>query len=300
MTIKHLIISGGGPLGFRYLSSLETLNNENFWKIEDIESIYGTSIGSIIGTFLCLKYDWETLNTYLIERPWHESFKMSPKKLFESYYNKGIYDKKIIELILKPLLEAKDLSLSINLQQFYEYSHIDLHIFSFELNAFKIYEMSHTTHPELLLIDALAMSSSLPGVFIPIIQNDECFIDGGVMCNCPVIECLRDHPNEDECLAVTSSYSTFNELYMNASVNEESSLLDYVICFFTNSMNYIRESSRNKKIKNTVKCCVNFNPLTIDVIVECVSNKEMRREWFNNGINDAHIFLKMLEENVVL
>ena len=131
MTIKHLIISGGGPLGIRFLSALETLNLENYWNIDNIESIYGTSIGSILGAMFCLKYDWETLNNYIINRPWHDAIKVTPKQLFESYYNKGIFDKKILEVIFKPLLQAKDLSLSITLQELFNYSNIDLHIFSF-------------------------------------------------------------------------------------------------------------------------------------------------------------------------
>ena len=81
MTIKHLIISGGGTIGFRFLSALQTLNNENYWNINEIESIYGTSIGSMIGAMICLKYDWETLNNYLINRPWHDSIKITPKQL---------------------------------------------------------------------------------------------------------------------------------------------------------------------------------------------------------------------------
>ena len=70
MTIKNIVIPGGGALGFQYLGALQKLEKENFWKIENIESIYGTSVGAIIGAFICLKYDWETLNKYIIERPW--------------------------------------------------------------------------------------------------------------------------------------------------------------------------------------------------------------------------------------
>ena len=33
MTIKHLVISGGGPLGLRYLGALEKLEKESFWKL---------------------------------------------------------------------------------------------------------------------------------------------------------------------------------------------------------------------------------------------------------------------------
>ena len=95
MTIKHLVIGGGGPLGLRYIGALEKLESEGFWHFEDIESIYATSIGSIIGAFICLKYEWNTLNKYIIERPWHDAFKVNAKQIFDSYYNKGLFDKKI-------------------------------------------------------------------------------------------------------------------------------------------------------------------------------------------------------------
>lgn len=62
MTIKHLVISGGGPLGLRFLGALEHLEQHNYWKLQDIESIYATSIGSIIAVFICLAFDWDTLN----------------------------------------------------------------------------------------------------------------------------------------------------------------------------------------------------------------------------------------------
>ena len=85
-----MVLSGGGPLGLRYLGVIEKLEQECFWKFDEIESIYGTSIGSIIGAFICLKYDWETLNKYIIERPWHDAFKVNAKQIFDSYYNKMV------------------------------------------------------------------------------------------------------------------------------------------------------------------------------------------------------------------
>ena len=121
MTIKHLVISGGGPLGLRYLGVLEKLEQQSFWKFDEIESIYTTSVGSIIGAFICLKYEWDTLNKYIIERPWNDAFKFNVKQICDSYYNKGLFDKKLAEIIFKPLLQAKDLELNITLKEFYDF-----------------------------------------------------------------------------------------------------------------------------------------------------------------------------------
>jgi predicted acylesterase/phospholipase RssA len=291
MTIKHLVISGGGPLGFRYLGSLEKLEQEGFWNVTNIESIYGTSIGSIIGAFICLKYDWETLNKYIIERPWHDAFKVNPKQIFDSYYNKGLFDKKLAEIMFKPLLEAKDLSLNITLKEFYEFSKIDLHIFTFELHKFQTIELSHLTNPDLSLLQALTMSSSLPGIFMPTIIDNCCYIDGGIMCNYPLTQCLRDHALKDEILGIKSSFNKETENFANVEVTAESSLLEYVICMSINSMNYIRDSVKMDNIDNTVRCYVNKNPLTLDSIQESVRSQELRRNLIKMGEEDALEFL---------
>jgi predicted acylesterase/phospholipase RssA len=293
MTIKHLVISGGGPLGLRYLGALEKLEQEGFWQLNNIESIYGTSIGSIIGAFICLKYDWDTLNTYIIERPWNEVFKVNVKQIFDSYYNKGLFNKKLTEIIFKPLLEARDLSVTITLKEFYEYSKIELHIFTFELHEFKTIELTHKTHPELPLLQALTMSSSLPGIFMPTIMDGGCYIDGGVMCNYPINYCLKDHVNKDEILGINLAFenNTDGDKFSNVKVTQESSLLEYVICITLNSMNYIRDNNPLEQIQNTVRCFTKDNPLSLDVIQESIKSKDLRQRWIQLGQQDAVLFL---------
>ena len=297
MTIKHLVISGGGPLGLRYLGALEKLEQEHFWQLEDIESIYGTSIGAIIGAILCLKYDWETLNKYIIERPWHDAFKVNAKQIFDSYYNKGLFDKKLAEIIFKPLLEAKDLHLSITLKELYDFSKIDLHIFTFELNKFETVEFSHTTHPDVSLLQALTMSSALPGIFMPTIIDKCCYIDGGVLCNYPLNQCIRDHTNKDEILGIKSSYSKEIDNFANVEVTSDSSLLEYVICISINSMNYIQDSIKMDNIENTVRCYIKENPLTLDYIQASIIDQDLRRQWIQLGEQDALDFLETIEHH---
>jgi|LauGreDrversion4_2_1035121.scaffolds.fasta_scaffold00725_21 predicted acylesterase/phospholipase RssA len=294
MTIKHLVISGGGPLGLRYLGALEKLEQDCFWQIDSIESIYGTSIGAIVGAFICLKYKWETLNKYIIERPWHDAFKVTAKQIFDSYYNKGLFDKKMAEIIFKPLLQAKDLSLNITLQEFYEYSKIDLHIFTFELNKFETVELSHKTHPELNLLQALTMSAALPGIFMPIIIDNCCYVDGGVMCNYPLNYCLRDHDNKDEILGIKISYNNETDSFKNVQITQDTSLLEYVICLTLNAMNFIRDTVKIEHIENTVKCFITDNPLTLDFMQESISNQDLRRQWIKQGEEDAIQFTKEL------
>lgn len=300
MPIKHLVIAGGGPIGLQFLGALEHLNEQHFWEFEDIESIYATSIGTIIGAFICLKYDWITLNTYIIDRPWHDVFKLNGKQIFDVFYNKGLYDKKLIEIVFKPLLEAKDLSLQITLKEFYEYSKIEFHLYAFELNKFETVDISYKTHPDLLLVQALLMSSALPGVFIPTILDGGCYIDGGVMANYPLTHCLKDCLNHDEILGVTF-YRDYNkaDACKNNIVTEESTVIDFSIGFFINAMNYIYKNIKRDTIKNQVECLNEDNFLTMDVIQQSINNTNMRKDWINKGIDDAKLFLDKIKEPCV-
>lgn len=294
MTIKHLVISGGGPLGFQFLGALQKLEKENYWNINNIESIYGTSVGAVIGTFLSLKYDVDTLNKYLIERPWHESFKINPNKILNFYVNKGIFDNEFFKIIFKPLLEAKDLSLNVTLKEFYNFSNIDFHIFTFNLNTFETIDLSHTTHPDLKLLDALHMSSAVPGMFIPFIENDICYIDGGVKHNYPINFCLKDHPNKDEILAIKLFYKTEDGNPLKAQVKEDSSLLDFISVFAINAMLYIRDTIINDDVENKIICYIDINPFNIDFFMEVFKNQELRKNLLENGEKDALQLLSKL------
>ena len=140
------------------------------------------------------------------------------------------------------------------------------------------------------------MSSALPGIFMPIIIDNCCYIDGGVMCNYPLNECLRDHINPDEILGIKLSLNEEIDNFKNVEVTQESSLLEYVICLTINSMNFIRDTVKIENIKNTVRCYIADNPLTLDFIQESISNQDLRRQWINQGEEDAIKFITQINK----
>jgi predicted acylesterase/phospholipase RssA len=74
--IKHLVIAGGGPYAcYIYYGILKESQKQGLWDIKNIKSIYGTSAGAILAVLLSLKYSWETMDNYVIKRPWQNVFK---------------------------------------------------------------------------------------------------------------------------------------------------------------------------------------------------------------------------------
>ena len=191
MTIKHLVISGGGASLFQCLGVLYCLETNHYFNFENIESIYGTSAGAIIGVCIALKFDWETIIDYIIKRPWKDVFPVKVQNIFDFYTKKGIYDKTNIDKCFKPLFDAKGISLDINLEDFYKLTNIELHFFSFEINQYKIEDVSYLTHPDTSVITALQMTSALPILMTPVCIEDKCYIDGGIWCNYPIQFCIN-------------------------------------------------------------------------------------------------------------
>jgi predicted acylesterase/phospholipase RssA len=138
MTIKHLVISGGGPSAIQSLSAIQELEEKNFLDTKNIESIYGTSAGAIIAVIIALKYDWETINDYIIKRPWQDVFTIKAQNILDAYTKKGLFDIETFEKFYKPLFDAKDIPLDINLKDFYELTKIEINMISFEINEYKI------------------------------------------------------------------------------------------------------------------------------------------------------------------
>jgi len=288
--IKHIVISGGGPSLFQYLSAIQYMDENKIIDLQKIKSIYGTSAGSVVGILLCLKYDWETLNDYMIMRPWHELFHINISKIFEAYKNKGIFNKKTIEKAFKPLLDAKDLSINITLKEFYEYSKIELHLFAFEINQFCIEDISYLTHPEVSLIDAVMMSSALPILITPVINDNKCYMDGGVAANYPLKYCIDSGKNEDEILGLMNQYDEQQKNHVDSTSN----LLDFILCFFFKMFNNLTSNIVNPKIKYEIVC--NVKHISLNYLTSTITSMDARKEIYYKGIESAKNFINLLEK----
>ena len=74
--IKHIVLEGGSYKGIGIIGTLKYLSENKYYDINNIQTIYGTSMGAYIGILLCLKMDWEVLVDYIINRPWEKLFQL--------------------------------------------------------------------------------------------------------------------------------------------------------------------------------------------------------------------------------
>jgi predicted acylesterase/phospholipase RssA len=169
MTIKHIVISGGGPTGLLSYGAAKYLEQQKFWSMDNVESIYGTSIGALFGVILSLHHDWKTIDDYIIKCPWDTILKKNSTfhDVLDVYTNKGIMSGDFFDIIMKPLLLAKDLTLDVTLDELYQFNKKEIHIMTVELNTFTLVNLSYKTHPSLKVMDAIKMSCAFPIIFSP-------------------------------------------------------------------------------------------------------------------------------------
>lgn len=287
MTIKHIVIGGGGPIGFAEFGALRELNKNNFWHLKNIETIYGTSIGAFIGLIISLDYEWDWIDDYFIKRPW-EPILESAYGLFTSFNQKGIFDRETIKIYLEPLLTAKNFTVDMTLKNLYDLTKKEIHMFSIDLNSSDLdcIDISYKTHPDLDILTALNMTMAVPILFKPVLYNNGCYIDGGVINNLPFKNCLeRNDCNLDEILTIIN----FNKIN---NITSETEILDYTIILINKLINKLNNKFDNKS-KNTITIPLN-EYVSLDKWYYAISSEDTREKIINIGADAAKDFLKSL------
>lgn len=225
MVIKHLVISGGGPNLFTGYGALKKLHTENFWNLKNIETIHGTSAGAIIGLFIALNVEWETLDDYFIKRPWENVFSVSPNMIFDAYSKRGIYSVKIFEDMFEPFFSLNDMTLETTFQEFYDITKIDMNMYCTDLNSFELVCLNHKKNPEIPILQGLHATSAIPAIFSPVLYQERCLLDGGLLSNYPLASCFKSNSEikKDEVLGLIGSMSNDNLI-----IKEDSVITDYI------------------------------------------------------------------------
>lgn len=285
--IKHLVISGGGTFGVLAYGALKETSQRGFWDIENVETIHSVSAGGIVAVMLILKYDWDTLDNYIIKRPWGNVFKYDVHAIFGAFENRGIFGPKMMEDIMKPLLLGKDIDLDITLLDFYEKTHIDLYLYTTETSEFKLVSLSHYTHPQWKLLDAMYSSAGLPVLVAPYLIDNKCYVDGGVFLNYPLKPCLALENVQPENVFGIQKDCTGSA---GNDISNSSNLLDYILILLHKTLARINQDSENNDL---IQHEINIQEHVISAsdLYKFAISEECRRNWVEGGVEWGRRFL---------
>ena len=293
--IRHLVLSGGGIWGFKTYGALREANRQKFFEMSTIQSIYCTSVGSMIGVLLAMKFDFKTIDDYLIKRPWQNVWSVNMTQIFNIYQTRGIYNKNFISEFLSPFLLARDFSLDITMAEFFEKTEIELHIYVTEVNSFECIDISYKTHSEWKLIDAVYASCSLPIVFSPIINDENCYLDGSFLMNYPLTKCIDSVgiDKKDTILAILLNLQ-LNPTIEKIKITETSNFFDYLMVLM-NRFLQSRLFINDMKYKIPYECCMTSPEFNLEYIDHCLKSSDERRTIIEEGSQNMREWLEKIE-----
>lgn len=275
-SIKYIVIAGGGTMGFSYYGILQESNKMNLWQSKNIQAVYGTSIGSILAAIICLQYDWDTLDDFLIKRPWEKVFNYDLNDIFYCVQNNGIFNKNVTEKIFRPLLSGKDIPLNVTMNEFFKYTNIELHVIVTNVNTFESVDISYKTHPDWLFIDAIHASCSIPLLFTPILLNSQLYCDGGFCDNIPVNQCIINGANPDEILGINTSVMNNEEMDTT-----NFSLFDFIVFLLNKILNkFISSIDYNIRYMFMIP----YDNKSLTNITRVAESQSLREELIQYGI----------------
>ena len=287
--IKHLVISGGGTYGLAAYGALRELHKHGKWNLQNIQTCHGTSIGTCILFIIMFGYDWDTLDKFLIERPWKHVFKFDWSHFLNIYDNCGVFTFEHFKHAWEPLFLGIDLSTDLTLKELHDKTKIDFFIYSAEINSFELTCFSHKTHPSMTLLQACYCSCSLPILFKPLCLEEKYYVDGGIFLNYPIQQCLEQTgAHKKEILGIRKTTIR----HVNHQMNSQTNLMEYILLLLHNMLKNIKYVEEYQSIPNEI--CIEMEKMDFEALqyfTECVEN---RRNIFQKGVQSAEQFLSEL------
>lgn len=290
MIFKHLILAGGGYKGLYELGVLKYMIDAKLLNIGSIKSIYGTSIGSLLGLLFSLNLNIDDIIDFFVNKPWHKEMKFDIEKLYTLQNENGIFDKSFVISAIEPFLKSIDLDVNMTLKQHYELTNIEFHCLCCDLNTMEQINLWYGDFPDMRIKDAVYASCSIPIILQPEIYKDKVLIDGGVINNYPVDTCFHEQKildSGDKTVGIQ-----FNSEKFEVKIDATSTLFTIINKLYVHTQNKFQ-------IENiyTPDCeiIIDADKMNISDSVNMLYEKSSRQSYVKNGYKIAE---KYFIENV--
>jgi len=277
MTVRRLVLSGGGYMGIALYGAVRQLHAMQTYTPENLTHIYGTSVGAILGTIVALKYDWDTVNDYIIKRPWEKLFHVDIETMINAVSRCGILDTEVINQVLAPLLGGKNISTAVSLQEFKEITGVSMTVVATDSDLRPAY-FSPDTHPHIRLTDAIRASCCIPVVFQPARINNAIYIDGAFSDNFPITKCKEECEDETEYLAIGLDDRIKGSFNTN-------SIIEFVMSVF--NMLLMQIFCRPLRDTDERTLLIKHGGLSASEAIDIIANEQSRIDLINYGVNVA-------------
>jgi NTE family protein len=178
--IKNLALGGGGIFGYAEVGALTEL--EKYAKYLQIESVCGTSVGSIISTLYAIGYTTTEMYDIIFSLDFTALIQDSYVPYINLYIKYGMYAAKKLEDKIEELITRKTNIKNCTFSQVA----MNLTIVVTNINQQKPYFFNKTNTPMMIISKAIRMSVSYPIIMMPVLYEGDYWGDGGEFLNYPI------------------------------------------------------------------------------------------------------------------
>jgi predicted acylesterase/phospholipase RssA len=188
--ITCICFSGGGIQGFSFIGVLKKLIECNKLNLDKINMYVGASIGSMLCFFFILEFSIKELEDFIINFNFSKlDSEINCINFLEKF---GINDGEKIKLLFIKCLELKLNVKDITFIELFNKTKKKLLIVGTNLSKGVEELFSVDTTPNMSVITAIRISSSVPIIFTPITYNNSLYVDGALVNNFPINYCPKD------------------------------------------------------------------------------------------------------------
>ena len=259
-----LVLGPGGAKGFLQLGSLEYLQKKNF--LDEVHTIVGCSIGAIISLLILCGYKFKEISDLGITLDLFKDIRSV--NITNILDTAGLIDTEFIDNLIEGYVKDK-LGYVPTLKQLYKETEIVWYIVATKLGEGPVY-LSHETHPDINVVEAVMLSSNIPGLFSKRKYDCYTWIDGAFSDPYP-IEKVDDGKNR-----VLGIYTVEKgETYSTGSN----------VWYLSTSFRYPIRELRRKTIKYSTDKCKHLRLEALEQGLDYT--EEQRKKMINDGFKQT-------------
>jgi NTE family protein len=275
MNFTNIVFSGGAIKGMSYIGVLKYLEENDL--VKNIKQLTGTSIGGFFAFLICLGYKSNELTDIIKYLDFNDLRDISTDSILNFFETWGIDTGNKFIHFIKALVKSKGFSEEITFEQLYNITKFKLTITGTCVNDQETIYYNNDNSPEMLIIDTLRISCSIPILYQCVKQNEKVYVDGFILNNYP-IEFFDDEIDK------TIGFCIYQERKKNIENAEE-----YILALINCMLNKIQKMSSNKYKKQTIVIETEISGLNFNL------TKENKETLINDGYRACVDYFSNLE-----
>lgn len=269
----NLVLGSGSIKAISHIGAVQKLIDEGLIDLKKLESLAGSSAGSLIGCLIVLGFSSEEIWNFMLCLDFKKL--VSPNIML--FLKKcGVDTGAVIYNLFEEILTKKTGIKNITFKKLFELTQKTFTVVGSCLTTKEAIYYNHTNTPNFEVSLAIRISISMPGFFVPIEIDGKKYIDGAVLNNYPM-NLYKNELDKTIGIIICNEYDTdyeYPEQYFMALMN----------LFF---YHYFDET-RSKYFNNTVyikKDCPKLNIFNFNI------DDEVKHILYQSGVSAAEEFI---------